>query len=146
MGSSRGCRTPHLRGQAEHRVLAELSEARLKERLLAPVMNAEPGHRLSAGSAALVGTGAEIEASTYDCFAMTSYYAGLTSKIHLVTAVDPEMVLPGPVASGWHESEFAMFGADFPAQDERHARSSEFIQVFRGAWANKEVSFRGRYY
>ena len=34
----------------------------------------------------------------------------------------------------------------FPAQDERHARSSEFIQVFRGAWANKEVSFRGRYY
>jgi FMNH2-dependent dimethyl sulfone monooxygenase len=111
------------------------------------------------------GTGAEIESSTYDCFAMTSVYAAVTSKINLVTAVHPGMVLPAAVAkwgatidritegrwsinvtSGWHESEFAMFGADFLTHDERYARSREFIQVLRGAWTNEEFSFAGRYY
>ena len=79
------------------------------------------------------GTGAEIEASSYDCFAMTSYYAALTSKIHIITAVHPGFVLPAAIAkwgatidritdgrwsinltSGWHQHEFAMYGAEFP--------------------------------
>ena len=155
-----------LRGQAERRELAELSGPELKGRLLSPVLAAESlGIDFLLVAQRWWGTGAEIEASTYDCFAMTSYYAAATSRIHLVTAVHPGMVLPAPVAkwgatidrltggrwsinvtSGWHESEFTMYGADFPAHDERYARSSEFIQVLRGAWANDEFSFEGRYY
>jgi FMNH2-dependent dimethyl sulfone monooxygenase len=111
------------------------------------------------------GTGAEIESSSYDCFAMTSYYAALTSKIRLVTAVHPGMVLPAVIAkwgatidrvsggrwainvtSGWHEDEFRMFGADFLSHDERYARSTEFIKVLRGAWEQPEFSFAGKYY
>ena len=155
-----------LRGQAERRTLADLSGPQLKERLLAPVLAADAlGIDFLLIAQRWWGTGAEIEASTYDCFAMTSFYAAATSKIHLVTAVHPGMVLPGPIAkwgatidrvtegrwsinvtSGWHESEFTMFGADFPSHDERYARSAEFIQVLRGAWSNDEFSFKGRYY
>ena len=155
-----------LRGQQARRELAQLSGPNLRERLLSPVLAAEA---LDIDFLLIAqrwwGTGAEIEASTYDCFAMTSFYAAATSKIHLVTAVHPGMVLPGPVAkwgatidritdgrwsinvtSGWHQSEFTMFGADFPPHDERYARSAEFIQVLRGAWSNDEFSFNGRYY
>jgi FMNH2-dependent dimethyl sulfone monooxygenase len=111
------------------------------------------------------GTGAEIEASSYDCFAMTSFYAAVTSRIHLVTAVHPGFVLPAAigkwgatidrvtdgrwsinVTSGWHEQEFRMFGADLVEHDERYARSSEFIDVLRGAWKNPEFSYAGRFY
>lgn len=143
-----------------------MSGGPLNDRLLAPVIKAEAlGIDFLLVAQRWWGTGAEIEASTYDCFAMTSYYAALTSKIHLVTAVHPGMVLPGPIAkwgatidritggrwsinvtSGWHEAEFAMFGAAFPRHDERYARSTEFIQILRGAWANEEFSFVGRHY
>jgi len=107
------------------------------------------------------GNRSEIEASRYDCFAMTSFYAAVTSRIHLVTAVHPGMVLPGPVAkwgatidrltqrrwsidvtSGWHQAECAMFGAEFPSHDERYARSTEFIQVLRGGVGTRTVQFR----
>lgn len=155
-----------LQGQREQRDLAELSGMHLAERLVAPVARAEElGIDFLLVAQRWWGTGAEIEASTYDCFAMTSYYAAVTSKIHLVTAVHPGMVLPGPIAkwgatidritegrwsinvtSGWHEAEFGMFGAEFPRHDERYLRSTEFIQVLRGAWTNEEFSFAGRHY
>lgn len=155
-----------LKGQRARRDLAELSGNQLRERLLAPVTHAEElGIDFLLVAQRWWGTGSEIEASTYDCFAMTSFYAAVTTRIHLVTAVHPGMVLPGPIAkwgatidritqgrwsinvtSGWHEAEFAMFGAGFPPHDERYARSAEFIQVLRGAWANEEFSFSGHHY
>ncbi len=155
-----------LRGQAERRDLAELSGDNLKERMLAPVLKAEAlGIDFLLVAQRWWGTGAEIEASSYDCFAMTGYYAAVTTKIRLVTAVHPGFVLPSAVAkwgatidritegrwsinltSGWHEQEFSMFGADFLSHDERYARSAEFIQVLRGAWENEAFSFAGHYY
>jgi len=111
------------------------------------------------------GTGEEIEGSTYDCLAMTAYYAAITRRINLITAVHPGFFLPGPIAkwgatidrvsggrwsinvtSGWHEEEFAMYGAELVPHDERYARSAEFIQVLRAAWTGEPVSFAGRYY
>lgn len=155
-----------LKGQRVRRELAELSGEELREQLVAPVTRAENlGIDFLLIAQRWWGTGAEIEASTYDCYAMTSFYAAVTSRIHLVTAVHPGMVLPGPVAkwgatidrltqgrwsinvtSGWHEAEFAMFGAAFLSHDERYARSAEFIQVLRGAWTNEQFSFSGRHY
>lgn len=155
-----------LTGQAPRRELAEISGERLRQRMLDPVLRAEAmGIDFLLIAQRWWGTGAEIEASSYDCFAMTAYYAAATSKIGLVTAVHPGFVLPAPVAkwaatldrltegrwainvtSGWHEQEFGMYGAELVAHDERYARSTEFIRVLRGAWEQEEFSFSGRYY
>jgi len=155
-----------LKGQRARRELAEISGEPLRDRLLAPVLRAEAlGIDFLLVAQRWWGTGAEIEASSYDCFAMTSYYAALTSKIHLVTAVHPGFVLPAAIAkwgasidrltegrwsinvtSGWHEQEFEMFGAALVPHDERYERSAEFIQVLRGAWENEQFSFQGKYY
>src|SRR5215467_722990 len=35
------------------------------------------------------GTGAEIEGSSYDCLAMTAFYAAHTTRIKLITAIHP---------------------------------------------------------
>lgn len=111
------------------------------------------------------GTGEEIEASSFDCLAMTAYYAATTSRIQLVTAIHPGFFLPAAIAkwgatidrvtggrwainvtSGWHEQEFGMFGASFVPHDERYARSREFIDVLRAAWTGDEISYQGGYY
>ena len=113
------------------------------------------------------GSGAEIEGSTYDCLAMTAFYAAQTSRIGLITAVHPGFFLPAVIAkwgatidrlsggrwsinvtSGWHEAEFGMFGAELLEHDERYARSKEFIEVLRCAWesSGEEVNFDGRFY
>ena len=155
-----------LRGQGPVRDLANRSGAELRGRLSDPVARAESlgiDHLLIAQR--WWGTGTDIEASSYDCFAMTAYYAAITSRIHLVTAVHPGFVLPGVIAkwaatidrltegrwsinitSGWHLQEFAMFGADCPPHDERYERSAEFLTVLRGAWENDQFSFKGKYY
>ena len=99
------------------------------------------------------GTGDEIEGSTYDCLAMTAFYAAHTERIRLITAIHPGFFLPAPIAkwgatldritagrwainvtTGWHEQEFGMFGARLLEHDERYARSREFIDILRGAW------------
>ncbi len=113
------------------------------------------------------GSGAEIEGSTYDCLAMTAFYAAQTSRIGLITAIHPGFFLPAAIAkwgatidrlsggrwsinvtSGWHEAEFGMFGAELLEHDERYARSKEFIEVMRRAWdsSGEEVNFEGRFY
>ena len=111
------------------------------------------------------GTGQEIEGSSYDCLAMTAYYAALTTRIRLITAVHPGFFLPAPLAkwgasldrlsagrwainvtTGWHEAEFGMYGAQLLEHDERYARSREFIDILRGAWSQEELNYKGRFY
>jgi dimethylsulfone monooxygenase len=111
------------------------------------------------------GSGAEIEGSTYDCIAMTAFYAAQTQRIRLITAIHPGFFLPAVIAkwgatidrltggrwsinvtSGWHEAEFGMFGADLLEHDERYARSIEFIEVMQRAWSGEEVTCDGRFY
>lgn len=142
------------------------SGAALVERLLAPVRRAEAlGIDYLLVAQRWWGTGEEIEGSSYDCLAMTDFYAAHTERIRLITAIHPGFFLPGPIAkwsatlnrltngrwsinvtSGWHEAEFGMYGAELLAHDERYARTSEFIQVLRGAWTHEEFSFAGRFY
>ncbi len=138
----------------------------LVQRLLAPVQQAEAlGIDYLLVAQRWWGTGEEIEGSSYDCLAMTDFYAAHTTHIHLITAIHPGFFLPAPIAkwsatlsrltngrwsinvtSGWHEAEFGMYGAELIEHDERYARTSEFIQIMRGAWTHAEFSFAGRFY
>lgn len=154
------------RGGIRQSELATASGPDLVAQLATPVERAESfgiDHLLVAQR--WWGTGEEIEASSFDCLAMTAYYAAVTSRISLITAIHPGFFLPAAVAkwgatldrvtgsrwavnitSGWHEQEFGMFGAQLVPHDERYARSREFIEVLRAAWAGDELSYRGDYY
>ncbi|MDH4148455.1 MAG: LLM class flavin-dependent oxidoreductase [Acidimicrobiia bacterium] len=111
------------------------------------------------------GTGAEIEGSSYDCLAMTAWYASITERIGLITAIHPGFFLPAPIAkwaatidrltegrwainltTGWHLQEFAMFGVDEPGHDRRYDRSREFLDVLRLAWTGEQVDYAGEFY
>ena len=111
------------------------------------------------------GSGDEIEASSLDCLAMTALFAGCTDRLQLITAIHPGFFQPAAIAkwgatldllsrgrwainltSGWNLQEFDMYGIDPLSHDERYARSSEFLEVLRGAWDRERFSFDGRYY
>jgi len=146
--------------------LATLAGEELRQRLLGPVRRAEElGIDYVLVAQRWWGTGEEIEASTYDCLAMTAFYAAATSRIRLITAIHPGFFLPAAIAkwgasvdrltggrwavnitSGWHEQEFGMYGAPLLPHDERYERSSEFIQALRAAWGTSPASFHGKHY
>ena len=155
-----------LSGSGRRGRLGERSGDDLSARLADPVTRAE---RLGIDQLLVAqrwwGTGAEIEGSTYDCMAMTAWYAAKTERIGLITAIHPGFFLPGPTAkwaatidrltggrwsinvtSGWHLDEFAMFGVDQPGHDRRYDRSQEFIDILRAAWTGEPVDYRGEFY
>ena len=147
-------------------LIPDLSGSALNEHLLRPVLHAEQlGIDYLLVAQRWWGTGDEIEGSTYDCLAMTSFYAARTERIKLVTAIHPGFFLPAPIAkwgatidritggrwainvtSGWHEAEFGMYGAELLEHDDRYARSREFIEILRGAWSGDEFTYRGHFY
>lgn len=147
-------------------LIPDASGDSLRQFLLKPVLMAEQlGIDFLLVAQRWWGTGKEIEGSSYDCLAMTAFYASLTEHIRFVTAVHPGFFLPAPVAkwgatidrisggrwsinvtSGWHEAEFGMYGAELLEHDERYARSREFIDILRGAWTHEAFSFDGRFY
>ncbi|MEZ5558951.1 MAG: LLM class flavin-dependent oxidoreductase [Pseudomonadales bacterium] len=111
------------------------------------------------------GSGEEMEGSSLDCLAMTSFIAAHTERLQLITAIHPGFFHPTTIAkwgatlsnlsdgrwainltSGWNLKEFAMYGVPALEHDERYARSAEFLEVLRRAWSQPEVTFRGRYY
>jgi dimethylsulfone monooxygenase len=160
---------PQLLGQGRRgamRLIPEASGDGLRASMVEPVLRAEElGIDYLLVAQRWWGTGAEIEGSSYDCLAMTAYYAALTKRIRLITAVHPGFFLPAPIAkwgasldrlsggrwainvtTGWHEAEFGMYGADLLEHDERYARSREFIEVLRGAWSQEALDYAGRFY
>ena len=159
---------PKLTHQAQSRAKSfpELSGEAQQNFLLKPVLAAEQlGIDYLLVAQRWWGTGQEIEGSSYDCLAMTAFYAARTERIRLITAIHPGFFLPAPIAkwgatidrltggrwainvtSGWHEAEFGMYGAELLEHDERYARSREFIEILRGAWSRDELGYAGRYY
>lgn len=147
-------------------LIPEMSGDALRQFLLKPVLKAEElGIDYLLVAQRWWGTGEEIEGSSYDCLAMTAFYASLTHRIRLITAIHPGFFMPAPIAkwgatidrisggrwsinvtSGWHEAEFEMYGAELLEHDERYVRSREFIEILRGAWSQDETSYAGRYY
>ncbi len=111
------------------------------------------------------GDGAATEGSSLDCLAMTTWFASITEKLNLITAIHPGFFQPTAIAkwgatidrltngrwainvtSGWNMREFDMYGIDKLTHDERYSRSAEFIEVLRGAWETRPFSYDGIYY
>lgn len=111
------------------------------------------------------GSGEDIEGSSLDCLAMTSLFASCTRNMILVTAIHPGFFMPTAIAkwgatldrltqgrwainvtSGWNLEEFDMYGVDAMTHDRRYARSAEFIEVLRGAWAQTPFTYSGEFY
>ena len=111
------------------------------------------------------GNGEDIEASSLDCLAMTSFFASHTEHLNLITAIHPGFFHPTVLAkwastlqrltsgrwginvtSGWNMDEFTMYGVDQLSHDERYDRSKEFIDLLRLCWSEERFSFSGRYY
>lgn len=111
------------------------------------------------------GNGEEIEGSSLDCLAMTGFIAAHSNTVRLVTAIHPGFFQPAVIAkcaatldnltkgrwsinvtSGWNLDEFGMYGIDPLTHDARYRRSSEFIEVLRGAWEQEQFSYTGDYY
>jgi hypothetical protein len=88
-----------LRGPRIDLGLDALSGAPLAERMWGPVRQAEElgiDHLLVAQR--WWGTGEEIAGSSFDCIAMTAWYAARTERIRLITAIHPRFFLPAPIA------------------------------------------------
>ena len=111
------------------------------------------------------GTGEEIEGSSFDCLAMTTFLGAHTKTLNLITAIHPAFFSPTAitkwgttmdrltngrwsinVTSGWHMEEFDMFGVDKLDHDTRYKRTAEFVEVLRGAWENEAFDYAGEYY
>ena len=156
----------HLARERAKPLIPELSGDALQNFLLKPVLAAEQlGIDYLLVAQRWWGTGQEIEGSSYDCIAMTAFYAARTQRIKLITAIHPGFFMPAPIAkwgatidrltggrwainvtSGWHEAEFGMYGAELVEHHERYVRSREFIDILRGAWSRDDFSYEGRYY
>ena len=50
------------------------------------------------------------------------------------------------IVSGWFQGEFEAIGEEWPAHDERYARSEEFIRCLKGIWTQDQFNFEGKYY
>ncbi|HTR60609.1 MAG TPA: LLM class flavin-dependent oxidoreductase [Candidatus Binataceae bacterium] len=157
---------PQLFGRPARRLIPDASGDDLRPSMIEPVLRAEQlGIDFMLVAQRWWGTGQEIEGSSYDCLAMTAYYAAITRRLRFITAIHPGFFLPAPIAkwgasidrvsagrwainvtTGWHEAEFGMFGAELLEHDERYARSREFIDVLRGAWSHEDFSYSGRFY
>ena len=111
------------------------------------------------------GSAEEIEGSSLDCLAMTSWIAQASEHLQLVTAIHPGFFSPTTIAkwgatlsaitdnrwsinvtSGWNMREFDMFGVDPLEHDARYNRSREFIEVLRGAWEHRTFDYQGDFY
>jgi FMNH2-dependent dimethyl sulfone monooxygenase len=145
---------------------AALHGSALAERLLASVRRAEGlGIDYLLVAQRWWGSGEEIEGSSYDCLAMTAFYAAHTERLRLITAVHPGFFLPAPIAkwgatldrltggrwainvtAGWHEREFGMYGAPLLEHDDRYARAAEFVDILRRAWTQEELTYQGQFY
>jgi FMNH2-dependent dimethyl sulfone monooxygenase len=50
------------------------------------------------------------------------------------------------IVNGWFDEEFRMFGGTVLAGEERYRRTTEFMDIIRGLWANETFSYDGQYY
>jgi alkanesulfonate monooxygenase len=110
--------------------------------------------------AMLVPTGTECE----DAWLVTAALTQVTERIKFLVAFRPGFVLPTlaaqmaatyqkfsngrlllNVVTGGDQQEQAAYG-DFLEKDVRYARTAEFLEVVRGAWAGRPYSFTGSHY
>lgn len=106
-----------------------------------------------------------IEAPALDAWSTAAALAAVTHRLELMVAVRPTFHHPATLAkqaanidrisngrlslnvvSSWWKDEARRYGSQFDEHDDRYARTSEWLEVLRGAWSQPSTTYRGRYY
>lgn len=106
-----------------------------------------------------------VSAPSLDAWSTAAALAAVTQRLELMVAVRPTFHLPALLAkqaanidhisggrialnvvSSWWQEEAERYGVPFDTHDDRYARTSEWLDVVRGAWTGQEFSYRGGFY
>jgi FMNH2-dependent dimethyl sulfone monooxygenase len=106
-----------------------------------------------------------VEAPSLDAWSTAAALAAVTERIELMVAVRPTFHLPALLAkqaanidhisggrltlnvvSSWWADEAKKYGVSFEQHDDRYARTSEWLDVLHGVWAQDHFSYAGKYY
>jgi len=106
-----------------------------------------------------------VEAPSLDAWSTAAALAAVTERLELMVAVRPTFHLPALLAkqaanidhvsggrlslnvvSSWWADEARKYGVAFEQHDDRYARTSEWLDVLHGVWAQDHFSYSGKYY
>jgi FMNH2-dependent dimethyl sulfone monooxygenase len=106
-----------------------------------------------------------IHAPSLDAWSTAAALSAVTSTLEIMVAVRPAFHAPALLAkqaatidrisngrlalnvvSAWWKDEARRYGVTFDEHDDRYARTSEWLDVVRGAWSAPELDYTGRYY
>jgi FMNH2-dependent dimethyl sulfone monooxygenase len=106
-----------------------------------------------------------IYAPSLDAWSTAAALAAVTRRLELMVAVRPTFHLPALLAkqaanihhisggrlslnvvSSWWADEAKQYGVAFERHDDRYARTTEWLEVLYGVWAQDDFSFAGKYY
>ncbi len=106
-----------------------------------------------------------VEAPALDAWSTAAALAAVTTRLELMVAVRPTYHHPATLAkqaanidrisngrlslnvvSSWWKDEARRYGSQFDEHDDRYARTAEWLDVLKGAWSEKALSYRGAYY
>ncbi len=106
-----------------------------------------------------------VDADSLDAWSTTAALAAVTKKLELMVAVRPTFHNPALLAkqaatvdrisngrltlnvvSSWWRDEATKYGVQFDEHDKRYARTSEWLDVISGCWAQQHFSFKGEFY
>src|SRR5690348_11750353 len=104
-------------------------------------------------------------APSLDAWSTAAALAAVTERLELMVAVRPTFHLPALLAkqaanidhisggrltlnvvSSWWADEAKKYGVGFEQHDDRYARTSEWLDVIHGVWAQDHFSYSGKYY
>ena len=104
-------------------------------------------------------------APSLEAWSTAAALAAVTRQIEIMVAVRPTFHLPALLAkqaanidhicggrltlnvvSSWWADEARKYGVHFEQHDDRYARTSEWLDVISGVWAQDHYSYSGRYY
>ncbi len=106
-----------------------------------------------------------VDAAALDAWSTAAALAAVTQRLELMVAVRPTFHHPATLAkqaanidrisngrlslnvvSSWWKDEARRHGSQFDEHDDRYARTAEWLDVLDGAWSEKALTYRGRYY
>lgn len=106
-----------------------------------------------------------VDAPALDAWSTAAALAAVTSRLELMVAVRPTYHHPATLAkqaanidrisngrlslnvvSSWWKDEARRYGSQFDEHDDRYARTAEWLDVLKGAWSQKALSYAGKYY
>jgi dimethylsulfone monooxygenase len=106
-----------------------------------------------------------VEAPALDAWSTAAALAAVTTRLELMVAVRPTFHHPATLAkqaanidrisngrlslnvvSSWWKDEARRYGSQFDEHDDRYARTAEWLDVLKGAWSQKALTYSGKFY